>query len=308
MFSVHSTGRARFGLAAICLSVALLAGCSMGGMPTAPTRIALSAKPNSIAVRASDGALFITDDTSNSVLLAPDASTFAHYASIPTVQGQPNSLSQLTFADSNTLLIERFGFGSAGALFNIPGADTVIELTGSDPARRRLGLAASGPNQVLSTWFIKNGNQPPQGGLSLLTYDVSAHSVVERDLLSGLGKPVGVVVSGDTVFVSDQANNTIVKASLSAMLAATHPTTTSTVVAHIDSPDLLAIDRSGALYTKCNATGLCQIAPDGSVKVLANDFQDARGVAVDRLRLRLYVIDRTTTAGGTSYLRTFPLN
>jgi len=34
--------------------------------------------------------------------------------------------------------------------------------------------------------------------------------------MSGLGKPIGVAVSGDSVFVSDQAANTIVGASLAA--------------------------------------------------------------------------------------------
>lgn len=234
--------------------------------------------------------------------------TFAHYASISVAPGQPNSLRQLTFSNSHTLLIERFGFGNASALFNIPAADAVTELTGADPARRRLGLATVGPNQVLSTWFVKNRNQPPQGGVSLVTYDVSARSAVERDLLLGLGKPVVVVASGDTVFVSDQANNGIVEASLSALLAATRPATSSTPVTRIASPDLLAIDNNGKLYTKCNAMDFCQIAPDGTVKLLANDFQDARGAAVDTSRLKLYVIDRATAAAGTSYVRTFPLN
>lgn len=308
MFFLHLSGRARVEVAAIWLGVALLAGCGSAAVQVAPTRIALSARPNGIAVRSTDGAVFITDDASNSVLSAPDGTMFAHYASVPAVTGQPNSLSQLTFADSHTLLIASFGFGDSSALFDISAMGTVVEMSGADPARRRLGLAAIGPNKVLSTWFIKNGSQSPQGGVSLLTYDMSARTVAERDLLLGLGKPVGVVVSGDTLFVSDQANNAIVKTSLSALLAAAQPARSGVVVAQIASPDLLAVDRSGSLYTKCGATGFCQIAPNGTVKILANDFQDARGVAVDASRFRLYVVDRARSAGGTSSVRAFPLN
>jgi hypothetical protein len=54
--------------------------------------------------------------------------------------------------------------------------------------------------------------------------------------------------------------------------------------------------------------GLCRIAPDGTISLLANDFQDARGVAVDAPRHLLYAIDRAGSTGGTSYVRIFPLN
>ena len=288
--------------------VAALAGCGGDELTVAPQRIAVDASPNGIAVRASDGAVFITDDQTSSVLSSPDAHAFAHYASVPTVAGQSNSLSQLSFTDNGTLMIERFGFGTASAVFSITGMDTIAALTGPDPARRRLGLISIGSNRLLSTWFIKSGSNPAQGGLSLITYDLNAHTAVERDLLTGLGKPVGVAVSGDTVYVSDQANNDIVKASLSALLGASQAVTPSMTFVRINSPDLMAVDPRGTLYTKCNATGLCRIAQDGTISVVANDFQDARGVAVDTPRGRLYAIDRPVSSGGTSYVRIFPLN
>ena len=137
---------------------------------------------------------------------------------------------------------------------------------------------------MLSTWFIKNGSNPPQGGLSLITYDLAAHTAVERDLLTGLGKPVGIAVSGDTVYVSDQANNDIVKATLSTLLAASQPVRPARRSRRSTAPTCMAADADGTLYTKCNATGLCRIAPDGTISLLANDFQDARGVAVDAAR------------------------
>ncbi|WP_454827542.1 hypothetical protein [Paraburkholderia xenovorans] len=288
--------------------LAALAGCGGDEVTVVPQKIAVGASPNGIAVRAADGAVFITDDQTSSVLSSPDGRTFAHYASVPVVAGQSNSLSQLSFADASTLMIERFGFGTASAVFSITGADTIAALSGPDPARRRLGLISIGSNRLLSTWFIKNGSNPPQGGLSLITYDPTAHTAAERDLLSGLGKPVGIAVSGDALYVSDQANNDIVKASLSALLGGSQAVVPSGTFVQINSPDLMAVDANGTLYTKCNATGLCRIAPDGTISVLANDFQDARGVAVDAPRGRLYAIDRAAGASGTSYVRTFPLN
>ncbi|MFM0391629.1 hypothetical protein [Paraburkholderia phytofirmans] len=288
--------------------IVALAGCGGDEVTATPQKNAVNASPNGIAVRAADGAVFITDDQTNSVLSSPDGRSFAHYASVPVVAGQSNSLSQLSFADASTLMIERFGFGTASAVFSITGVNAIAALSGPDPARRRLGLISIGSNRLLSTWFVKIGSNPLQGGLSLITYDPAAHTAVERDLLNGLGKPVGIAVSGDSVYVSDQANNDIVKASLSALLGGSQPVAPSGVFVQINSPDLMAVDASGKLYTKCNATGLCRIAPDGTISVLANDFQDARGVAVDTPRSKLYAIDRAASASGTSYVRSFPLN
>lgn len=295
---------------ATCALFAALAGCAsrrVAATPPQPQRVAVSASANGIAVRAADGAVFITDDRTSSVLSSTDAHTFVHFASVPTIAGQPNSLSQLSFSDDGRLMIARFGFGTASAVYGISGADQVAAFNGPNPSRRRLGLVAIGSNRLLSTWFIKNGSNPPQGALSLITYDPATQSAVERDLLTGLGKPVGIAIAGDIVYVSDQANNNIVEANLNTLLGAPQPVTLRTVYVQIDGPDLLAAAPDGSLYTKCNATGLCRIAQDGTVSVLANDLRNARGVAVDVLRGKVYAIDRANHDGSTSYLRILPL-
>jgi DNA-binding beta-propeller fold protein YncE len=271
----------------------------------APKRIPLDAHANGVAVRPSDGAVFVTDDRTNTVLTSPDGVTFTPYAVIPVVSGQANALSQLTFSHSGVLFAERFGFGTASAVYAITDRGAVAALSGPDPARRRLGLVSVGEDELLSTWFVKNGENPPQGGLSLLTYDEETHTAVERDLLTGLGKPVGVAVFSGTVFVTDQANNRIVSANVEALLNAPQPLTSAATFAKIESPDLLAVDASGTLYTKCNKSGLCKIAPDGTVDVLADDFQDARGVAIDTAHHKLYAIDRAASKSSASYLRVF---
>ncbi|MGV2288902.1 hypothetical protein AAHK20_09315 [Trinickia sp. YCB016] len=271
----------------------------------APKRIPLDAHSNGVAVRPSDGAVFITDDRTNSVLTSADGVTFTSYAAIPVVSGQANSLSQLTFSPSNVLFAERFGFGTASAVYAITDRGAIAALSGPDPARRRLGLVSVGDGELLSTWFVKDGASPPQGGLSLLTYDAATHTALERDLLTGLGKPVGVALYSGTVFVTDQANNRIVEANIEQLLNAPQPLTSATTFAKIESPDLLAVDANGTLYTKCNKSGLCKITPDGTVDVLADDFEDARGVAIDTAHHKLYAIDRAASKSSASYLRVF---
>lgn len=298
---------------AFCLSVAwticvALAGCASTQPPVTAKSTPVDARPNGIALRSSDGTLFITDDKTSAVLSSRHGEGFVPFASIPTVAEQGVSLSQIAFTGSGSLLVERFGFGTASAIFDIPASGPAVPISGLDPARRRLGLAVIGNGKLLSSWFIKAGKAPPRGGVSLVTYDPSTHVAVERDLLAGLGKPVGMAVKGDTLFVAEQDQNVIVKASLDALLSASGPATSAAPVAHVDGPDLMAIDDSGTLYTKCNPTGLCKITPDGTVTVIANDFQDARGVAIDSANHVLYVIDRAHSASGTSYVRTIPLN
>jgi DNA-binding beta-propeller fold protein YncE len=289
------------------LGVVQLTGCATNGASAGAQHIAVDARPNGIAVRPADGTVFLTDDATGSILASADGHTFAHYASIPAGPSQGNSLSQLAFVAPQTLLAERFGFGSASAIFSVGGKDEVRALTGTNPARRRLGLAVIAPGMALSTWFVKSDEQQPaQGGMSLVTYDLGTGTATERDLMTGLAKPVGVVVSGKTVFVSDQTNNVIVSAPLDVLLAAPQPVTLYTVTAHVNGPDLLAVDESGTLYTKCDKTAFCKIAQDATVTHIADGLHDARGAAIDPSRHLLYVVDRAAS-GGTSYVQIIPL-
>lgn len=162
---------------------------------------------------------------------------------------------------------------------------------------------------TMSSWFVKVGSQPPTGGVSLVRYDAATGTAVEQDLILGLKKPVGIAVHGDALYVADQENNVILRYDLNALLAAPAPSRVGTAFAQIESPDLLAVDRSGTLYTKCHAHGFCSIAPDGTVKSLANDFEGARGVAVDDARHVLHVVDRAKpSSGASSAIRVFPLS
>jgi sugar lactone lactonase YvrE len=281
----------------------VLAACGSAGPAFTAHDATLDARPNGVAVRPADGTVFLTDDKTNSILSSAAGGAFEPFAALPAASGQPSGLSQIALSASGALLVERFGFGSAAAIFEVQGPHSVQALSGIDPSRRRLGLIAIGENKLLSSWFVKTADTPASGGVSLITYDPATHAALERDVLTGLGKPVGMATRGDTLFVADQARNVILRASLTRLPGPLE----AGPVAHIDSPDLMAIDSDGALYTHCNKTGLCRIAPDATVSVIANDFQDARGVAIDPARHLLYVVDRAHAASGTSALRVFPI-
>ncbi|QGZ65331.1 NHL repeat-containing protein [Paraburkholderia acidisoli] len=303
--------------AAAAAAVALLASaCTTSRAPDAtPADTAtrnviaqpLAARANGIAVRPGDGARIVTDDRNNALLVAADQASPRTLASVPAVAGQANSLSQPVFAAPGVLLVSRFGFGTAGTVFVVDQGQAA-PLAGLAPQRRRLGLASLGAGRALSSWFVKDGAAPITGGVSLVTYDTATHAASERDLVVGLAKPVGVAVSGDTVFVSDQSRGAILRYSLNALLAASAPANGGPVFASVDGPDLLAADAHGALYTKCRAHGVCRIAPDGTLTQLAGDFEDARGVAIDETRHRLYVVDRARSSNAPSLIRTIDLD
>lgn len=282
-------------------ALAIAVGGCQAVSHTAPDRVEIDAQPNGIAIRATDNAIFVTDDRSNAILWSRDHAVFARYADVPVVPGQPNSLGQVVVMPSGELLVARFGFGETGALFISASSGDAQPLAGLAPERRRLGLASMGPGRVLSSWFVKEKNEPLKGGVSLVSYDPATHAATERDLIAGLVKPVGVAVRGDVLLVADQDRNTILRYSLPVLLAAPTPVAadSGTVFARIDHPDLLALDKAGTLYTKCGATGFCRIAPDGTVTPVANDFENARGVAIDDANHTLYVVDRARLSSAT---------
>jgi sugar lactone lactonase YvrE len=106
------------------------------------------------------------------------------------------------------------------------------------------------PGKVLSTWFVKRDDLPanaprnatPPAGLSVLMYDSATGGAVERDLLTGFGKPVGVAISHGNVYVADAANNRIVTARLDTLLSAAQPAsaTSAKVFAQIAPPTAAA--------------------------------------------------------------------
>jgi hypothetical protein len=295
--------------------VALLTGAcaSGGGNPGAatPGKVPLSGTPNGVAIRASDGAVFVTDDRINGIAMTPDIAAaspdFSLYARVPAQEGERTSLSQIAFAPNGHLLVERFGFGTSSAVFDIGPSRQVTLASDTNPARRRLGLYVLDGGTYLSSWFAKEGSAPAAGGVSVITRGATPGSVTERDIVTGLGKPVGIAIVGDTLFISDQAANRIVKVDWQAARVASAPVQASDTFVTVDAPDLLAAAPDGTLYTKCGAHGMCSFSKRGRPTVIAGDLDEPRGVAVDVARKRLVAVDRASAKEGTSYLRVWPI-
>jgi DNA-binding beta-propeller fold protein YncE len=295
----------------LLLGVGLGACASGGGSVTTPLAVAVSGAPNGVAIREADGAVFVTDDRSNGILSAPDiadaSAAFAPFARIPAAPGERASLSQLAFGPNGHVLVERFGFGKSSAVFDVGTSGQVTLASDTNPERRRLGLVVLDGGTFLSSWFSKEGDAPAAGGVSMITRGETPGSVKERDIVTGLGKPVGLAVLDDTLFISDQAANRIVKVDLLEARTASAPIEAGDVFAEVDAPDLLAAAPDGTLYTKCGAHALCKFSKRGRATVIAGDFDQPRGVAVDAARKRLVAVDRASARDQPSRVRVWPL-
>ncbi|WP_144063566.1 NHL repeat-containing protein [Caballeronia insecticola] len=301
--------------AAFAMTMFLAACGSVAPVSTAlkvPLSVPFAGTPNGVAVRDSDGAVFVTDDRTNGIVTTShigddDAPAFSPYARIPAAEGERAGLSQIAFAPNGHLLVERFGFGSASAVFDVAPSGQVLLAADTHAARRRLGLLVIDGGTFLSSWFAKEGSAPAAGGVSVITRGTAPGQVTERDIVTGLGKPVGLATVGDTLYISDQAANRIYKVDLQAARAANAPLAASDVFATVDAPDLMAASPDGTLYTKCGAHAVCSISTRGRPTVIAADLDAPRGVAVDVARKRLVVVDRSSTPGKPSALRVLPI-
>jgi glucose/arabinose dehydrogenase len=298
-------------LAAIATTMFL---SSCGSVPPGSTaqKVPLAGTPNGVAVRDSDGAVFVTDDRTNGIVMTShigdeDAPAFSSYARIPAAAGERTGLSQIAFAPNGHLLVESFGFGATSAVFDIAPSGQVALASDVNSERRRLGLLVLDGGTFLSSWFVKEGNAPPVGGVSVVTRGAAPRQVTERDIVTGLGKPVGLATVGDQLYISDQAANRIYKVDLQAARAANAPVPASDVFATVEAPDLLAASPDGTLYTKCGAHAVCRFSKRGRATVIADDLDSPRGVAVDVARKRLVAVDRSGAPDKPSSLRVLPI-
>ena len=125
----------------------------------------------------------------------------------------------------------------------------------------------------------------------------------EVNVLENLDKPVGVLVVGSALFVSEQMAGRIVTAPIDQpdQLAA---------IALLDTPDLLCAGPAGSIFTGGKAGDVRQISADGKVSEFAGGFQEVRGVAYDAANKRLFLSDHDgdESDGITHKLRILPVD
>lgn len=270
-----------------------------------PTTIATTASLNGLYWDADGSKLYLTDDSSNALRVWDGSEGFSQSAALPDAPASGATLGQIVRASDGVLYVTRFGFGVDGTVIAVSPAGDSYNLTGLDATRRRIGLANTPDGSLIVGWFIKGGS----GALSELLVDGS--QAQESELVTGLGKPVGVTVVGDRLLVSDQNSGHVLEYSLSAVRANPATAEDGKVLATfttLDGIDLMAAASDGTLYFGGSGGSLFALDAAGKVSVLASGWPKLRGVSVDEANRRIFVAAAAVDEQSTPSLRIVPMD
>lgn len=172
-----------------------------------PTTLAIEGDPNGLWWSESEQTLYVADDNGNRILRWTDEDGFSLVADLPSAAPEGAGLGQLVVLGDGTLVVTRFGYGTAGDVVSIAPSGEASVVPGLDPLRRRIGLTVDADGNLFDSWFVRVENGDRVGAVGALDLEGD-----ERIVLEGLKKPVGVLALGDHLFVADQDLGQILKA------------------------------------------------------------------------------------------------
>lgn len=295
------------GMTSAFLSLTACGGSGDNDVDRGPTTLSVAAKLNGLYWDKSEGKLYLTDDTANNIRVWDGAKDFPAYAALTPAPASGATLGQLTRTADGTFYVTRFGFGKDGTIVAVPKGGAAANLSGTDPVRRRMGITTTPDGKLLDSWF-NGGKGIGTGTVSLLTVTGSAAS--ESDLITGMGKPVGLAVAGDTLYVNDQNAGKLLSYSWSGVLAKPATLDDGTLVAEFttsDGIDLMTAASDGTLFFGGSGGKLFQVSPQGKVSELASGWPKIIGVAYDEAHRRLFAAVGAADAGSTSSVRIVPI-
>ncbi len=294
------------GAASALLALSLSAcGGSDDDIDRGPTTISLNAKLNGVYWDPDESRLYATDDSANNIRSWDGDKNFPVFAALTPAPTSGATLGQLTRTTDGTFYTTRFGFGTDGAVIAVTKDGKAVNLSGTDALRRRIGITTTPDGGLIDGWFIKGAS----GAVSELS--VSGDKAVEREIITGLGKPVGLAVAGDQLFVSDQNTGSILSYSLSqvrkqpATLAQGKLLATFTT---LDGIDLMTAAPDGSLFFGGSGGKLFHIDAKGETSVLASGWPKMMGVAYDAANRRLFVAVAAADASSQASVRILPVN
>jgi len=216
--------------------------------------------------------LYIATDAQQIVRWNEQNDTFAVVANLPQIAPTAGGLGALVKAQDASWLTTRFGFGTAGAVLQAHADGSSTTIGGLAVNRRRIGLAVAADGTVFDGWYtaMGAGGGPMNGTVSKVALDGSG----ETDVVTGIGKPVGLLILGDQLYISDQKNNAIVKTPV-----ATPGTTTA--FATVNGAEELAAGPGGSILAASSVGTVWKVAADGTVTSIKDGYKALRGIAYD---------------------------
>lgn len=277
------------------LALLIVAACGGHATPAAPVvtppppqvekTIELPGDANGLYWDADEQALYFTAKATLSRWTDKDG--VSEIATLPTI-GEKSSFGGITRGGDAAFVIASFGFGTDGAVVLVDRKHQVTTLPNLDKARRRVGITRAPDGSLYDVYFVVNGHDH-RGGLAKLDLAKGEQDIA----LPNLVKPVGVVATADTIYVSDQDTNSIVAWKAGAA---------TPVASGLPSADLLVLLPDGSLVTGGKTGTISRVAADGKVSTIKEGLGEVRGLAYDPTNKRLFVVER-----GKPAVRVMPL-
>jgi hypothetical protein len=316
------------------------AGHDSGTFDRGPTTLPFNGDPNGVFWDPGVGAaLYIADSASNQIQKWTDGAGFSVAAALPALaplaDGGPATptLGQVIRLLDGTLLVTRFGFGQYGAIVVVtPNGDAgvVTGIVDGGPAplsvkKRRIGLAMLADGTIVDTYFTPTPDGGPRVGAIA---KVNLLAGTEKDLITGLEKPIGVTQGLDgRIYLTDQDFGYMIASPLTggafvdpdggaldagsdasdADAAPVDAGPLPSFFTGIASPDLVCQGPDGTFFAGSSAGTVYQISKTGAVTSFQTGLKSARGCAYDGAHKRLFVVEEDP-AKTASAIRIFPVN
>lgn len=277
-------------------------GASSGGgsgvvVDRGPTSISLDADPNGLFWDAETATLFIADDNGNRILSWTDPQGLGLAAELPAAPPDSAGLGQVVKMKDGTLVVPRFGGGTAGDVVFAKPDGTNGVVPNLDPLRRRIGLTVTEDGTLYDTFFVA------MNGIKLGSVAKLDLAGSEAEVITGLKKPVGVLAAQGDFIVTEQETGNVLRAPIASP-------DQLVVIAQLVGPDLLTDGPNGTFFTGGKDGSVRQIVGGGEWSDFASGFQEVRGVAYDAENKRLFLADHDGVEedGVTHFLRILPVD
>lgn len=271
-----------------------------------PMSIPLAGGANDLWWDTASSTLFLTDENTNNLDKYTDANGVQVVGTFPTITG-PNA-GGLVRQPDGTILTVQFGAGANGRLDEMSPAAVPASYTGLDATIKWLDLER-GPDGTLYAVGFKGNSAAPIGRIFTLALDAGTHVATPTELLGPdttnmeqLKKIVGMVVTADALYLSDQTQNQIIRYTLPGLVASTFATA-------LPSADFLYQMPNGDFLTGGSTGKITRIkAADGTLSMVDTTgatLTTVHGLAYDAAKHRLFAVDHP--ASGSDTLNIIPL-
>jgi sugar lactone lactonase YvrE len=251
--------------------------------PAAPlTEIALPGDANGLVWDA--GTLYFADDSTSSLMSWTQQAGFSTVAKLP-AEGSKVSFGGLVRQPDGSFVIASFGFGTDGGVIVVDAQHNATMVPNLDKTRRRVGIARAPDGTLYDVYFTVTGkDQDPahthKGGVAKLDLAKGETEINTPNLV----KPVGIAAGAGVVYVADQGANTIY---------ALRGGTSAPFASGLQSADLLTLLPDGSMVTGGKEGAVSKIGTDGRITIIAQGFDQVRGIAYDPDGKRLILADHS---------------